>query len=140
MSWSYDGDPTGDRKDEVRFMVGDTDATEELVSDEEITFVLGQYPPDTDKPAWLASAHVADSIAAKFARRADRSIGPLSLSAKQQRDHYVELAASLRALHATNGHTTSGMGGIRPAAPRLGGGGTTYLGGTTYINRDGTPR
>jgi hypothetical protein len=128
MSWSYDGDPTGDRKDEVRFMVGDTDATEELVSDEEITFVLGQYPPDTDKPAWLASAHVADSIAAKFARRADRSIGPLSL------------AASLRALHATNGHTTSGMGGIRPAAPRLGGGGTTYLGGTTYINRDGTPR
>lgn len=134
--WSYDGDPTGDRTDEVRFMVGDTDPAEELVQNEEIDFVLTQYPPVEGRPPWLAAAHVADAIAAKFARRADRSIGTLSIQAKQQRDHYVELAASLRVQHATNGR---GRQSVILAGPRLGGGGPTYLGGNTYINRDGTP-
>lgn len=139
MAWSYDGDPTGDRKNEVRFMVGDTDPSEGLVQDEEIEFVLVQYPPATDRPAWLAAAHVADAIAAKMARRADRSVGPLSISAKQQRDHYVELAASLRVLYATNGTSSQvGMGSVRAAIPRLGGGGPVRLDGGTYLHPEGT--
>lgn len=136
--WTYDGDPMGDRKDEVRFLVGDTDTTEQLVTDEEVNFVLSQYPPVTGKPAWLASAHVADGIAARFARRADRSVGPLSISAKQQRDHYVELAASLRVLYATNGlSSVAGMGAVKAASPRLGGGGPTRLDGGTYLHPEG---
>ena len=79
MTWTYDGDPTQDRTAEVRFLVGDTDQTDPLVQDEEIEFVLTQYVPVEGSPAWLAAAHVADGIAAKFARKADRSLGSLDL-------------------------------------------------------------
>lgn len=132
MTWTYSGDPDVDRKDEVRWMVGDTTDTDPLVQDEEINFVLAQYPPANGKPAWLAAARTADSIAAKFARKANRSIGNLSIQAKQQRDHYRELASDLRALEASNGKQVGGMAGITPAAPILSGGGRTYLGPTAY--------
>lgn len=136
MTWTYDGDPNGDRKDQVRLLVGDTDTEDQLVQDEEIEFVLTQYVPVDGKPAWLAGAHTADMIAARFARKADRSVGPLSISAKQQRDHYRELAADLRMLHATNGLGNPGtLGAVKPASPILSGGGKTYLGGSTYLNR-----
>lgn len=137
MTWTYDGAPTGDRRSEVRFMVGDTNADDPLVQDEEIDFILGQVPPVDGRPAWLTSAHVADAIAAQFARKADRSIGSLQISAKQQRDHYRELAQDLRVLHATNGKgVVGGFSGIVPGKPVLSGGGKTYLGGDSYMNPD----
>lgn len=138
MVWTYDADISGDRKDEVRWLVGDTTAADPLVQDEEIEYVLTQYPPVAGRPAWLAGAHVADAIAARFARKADRSIGTLSISAKQQRDHYRELAADLRALWATNGQgNATAFAGVVVAAPVLSGGGRTYLGDTTYMNPEG---
>ena len=138
MTWTYDGDPTQDRTAEVRFLVGDTDQTDPLVQDEEIEFVLTQYVPVEGSPAWLAAAHVADGIAAKFARKADRSLGSLSISASQQRDHYRELAADLRMLWATGGRgNSSGLAGVVPAAPILGGGGPTYLGTSRYVDPEG---
>lgn len=126
MTWSYDGDPDGDRKDEVRFMVGDTTETAPLVQDEEIEYMLTLYVPVTGKPAWLAAAWVCDAIAAKFARQVQQSLGALSRSAQQQFEHYRDLAAHYRMLHNTNGAGTSG---VKIAVPVLGGGGPTYLGG-----------
>lgn len=139
MTWTYDGDPADpDRRDEVRWLVGDTDPEDELVTDEEVELALTRWPPPDDKPPWLAGAMVADSIAAKYARKADRSIGSLSISAKQQRDHYRELAADLRMLYQTNGLGQPGtLGAVTPAAPILGGGGPTYLGGSPYMNPEG---
>lgn len=130
MTWTYDGDPTGDRKDEVRLMVGDTDQTDPLVQDEEIAYYLTQFPPADTKPAWLAAAHVCDAIVGKFARKMDRSLGgALQQTASQQYDHYRQLAADLRALWATNGTSSqSTLGSVRPASPVLGGGGPSYLG------------
>lgn len=124
--WTYDGDPDGNRTDEVRFMVGDTDPADPLVQDEEIDYVLTLHVPAVGKPAWLAAAWTCDAIAGKFARRMQQSIGSLSRSAQQQYEHYRDLAAHYRMLHATNG---KGVTAAKVAYPVLGGGGPTYLGG-----------
>jgi hypothetical protein len=137
MAWNYSGDPASDRKDEVRFLVGDTDSSDPLVLDEEIEAVLVHYPPAEGKPAWLAGAHVADGLASKFARKMQRSIGSLSASAQQQYEHYREVAATLRMLYATNGKGSTASGaGVTPAIPILSGGGKTYLGDTHYMNKN----
>ena len=137
--WSYDGDPTGDRKDEVRLMVGDTNEADPLVTDEEINYILDQYPPADGKAAWMAAAAVCDTIAGQFGRKADRSVGPLSISASQQWEHYKDLANNFRVLAATNGKglVQGSMASVIPAAPVLGGGGKTYLGSSTYMNPEG---
>ena len=125
MTWSYDASVDED-KDRVRLMIGDTDSAEGLLQDEEIEYILTVHPSSGTGQPYLAAAHAADMIAAQFARRADRSIGKLSIQAKQQRDHYVELAQSLRVGHATGGLGVVD-GAVRPAVPILGGGGPTTL-------------
>ena len=130
MVWTYAGDPRNDVTDEVKWMVGDTDAADPLAQDAEVDYALAVYPKPEGKAPYLAAAMVCDGIAAKFARRAQRSVGSLSIAANQQYEHYVAEAARLRYAYATDGR---GVGGgfstVKPAAPVLGGGGTTFLGG-----------
>lgn len=92
MTWSYSGDPTEDDKDAVRFLVGDTDTNDQLVTDEEIAFFLDEFPSST----YHAAAEVAESIAAKFAREVSHSGDGLSYSAEQLQSNYAELAVRLR--------------------------------------------
>lgn len=139
MAWTY-GDPAEERKDEVRFLVGDTDTTVKMVQDEEIEMILGQYPPATGRPAWLAAAATCDAIAGKFGRKMQQGLGPLSASNQQQFEHYVQLAQQMRVLYATNGLGSGqgmGMSGVRAASPVLGGGGRTYLGPQSYTQGEG---
>lgn len=123
MTWTYSGDPGASDKDEIRFLVGDTNADAPLVQDEEIAYILTIHAGD-DSINYQAAADVAEAIAAQFARKAQRSIGPLAISAEQQYEHYVDVAKRLRGLAATGGR--SGALGL----PVLGGGGGTYLMGT----------
>lgn len=134
MGWTYDADISDDRKDEVRFLVGDTDESVPLVQDEEIEYVLTQFPPADGKPAWLAAAHVCDAIAAKFARKMQQTLGPLSASNQQQYEHYVNEAARYRMLYVTGGQGTGGVSPMKVAGPVLSGGGPTVLGGSGYSN------
>lgn len=91
MTWSYSGDPTSDPKDEVRFLIGDTDSDDQLIEDEEINYLL-------DKEGGIileAAARAAGAIAAKFAREADKDIGDYSISASQRAEAYRELEKAL---------------------------------------------
>lgn len=129
MAWTYSGSPSSSAKDEVRFLVGDTDVALPLVQDEEVQYALDNYADSgLAKVNYAAASLVAEGIAAKFARKMDRSIGPLSVSAKQQRDHYVELADSLRAKAGLPADDVSRLL-TRMGSPVLSGGGPTYLGG-----------
>ncbi len=92
MTWTYGGDPSANERDEVRWLAGDTDTNDQLVTDEEIAYALTKQPTPT-----LAAAVVCDAIAAKFAREADRRVGDVSLSASQKAKAYRERAADLRA-------------------------------------------
>jgi hypothetical protein len=70
--------------------VGDTDVDAPLILDEEIAYALGQ-----EANARAAAARVARAIAAKFARKADKSVGDLKISFDQQYKHYIALAEEL---------------------------------------------
>lgn len=90
MTWTYSGDPSSDEKDAVRFLIGDTDSDDELIQDEEINYLL-----DEEGAVKLAAARAAETIAAKFARKADRTIGDYSEKFSQKADNYFSLAKEL---------------------------------------------
>lgn len=97
MTWTYSGDPSDSDKDAVRFTVGDTDTTDQLVTDEEIAYLLVVHGA-----VGMASVGAARAIAAKYSRKADqsRSVGDLSLSQQysQQATSYHHLADHLLAI------------------------------------------
>lgn len=90
MTWSY-SPALATAKDRVRFKVGDTDTTDQLISDEEVAGVLSVQANEA-----LAAAQLAEAIAGRFSRKAAFSNGSLSMQADQQAKAYMELAARLR--------------------------------------------
>lgn len=77
--WNYSGDPTNSNRDAVRFLIGDTNAADPLVTDGEILYLLGEFGAATS-----AAAAACRAIAAKFSRQADKTVGDLSISASQR--------------------------------------------------------
>lgn len=90
MTWTYGGDPSANDRDEVRFLLGDTDTTDQLITDEEIAYAITQAATNRG-----AAALCARAVAASFARRADRTVGDLRISYSQQHKQYLELAERL---------------------------------------------
>lgn len=97
MSWSYTGNPTDSTKDYVRFRIGDTDSSDQLLGDDEIDAMVSQFG---DKR--LAAAAAAESVAAKFSRRFDTRYGKVSQQWSQLVEHYLTLAKKLRAEYTLN--------------------------------------
>jgi len=127
VPWTYSGNPKSSPKDEVRFLIGDTDDSEPLLQDEEIKYILTVTPSaGTSSYNYGAAAVAAKSIAAKFARERDKTVGSLSLRKAQRYDQYLALANDL--LDMAGGAAVVGLS-RPPGAPVLGGGGPTYLGG-----------
>ena len=106
MTWSYSGDPASSNLNAVRFLIGDTDTTNQLVSNEEITFMLVQWNQNT----YIAASNAAYSLSAKYSGKSDfsRSVGDLSLSTQygQQAERYGSLAKRL-AVQASAGNPPS---------------------------------
>ncbi len=95
MSWSYN--PThAAARDWVRFRLGDTDSTDQLLADEEIDAAIA-----TEGNRYLAAAICAEAIAGKYARDSDKRVGPLAISASQRAKTYITLAKRLRTEIAT---------------------------------------
>ena len=98
MTWTYifPGTAGATDKDVIRLRVGDTDQREPLIEDEEIQYYIDNalHPPakSINEAAW----QVALSIAAKFERLCDKTIGDLKLSASQKAEHFHKLAARLK--------------------------------------------
>lgn len=120
MTWTYGGDPSANTRDEVRFLIGDTDTTDQQVTDEEIAYLLTIYPAQTGYPNFRAAAAAASSLAAKYAKSARKSVGALSIDHGQKHQQYLALATDLEKKAAS--HTSRQMG-----VPTLGGGGDTFL-------------
>lgn len=90
MSWSYSGDPNLSRLDAVRFLVGDTDIDDQLLSDEEIIYI-----EESVSNIYIAGSRASEAIAGKFSRLADKSLGDYSISLSQKASAYLELAGRL---------------------------------------------
>ena len=95
MSFSYSGNPSNSPKDEVRFLVGDTNPNSFNLHDAEIKYMI------TTEGTVLAAA-VAGSlaIASRYAKLIDESVGNVSKSYSQRFEHYTLLSGQLRRRNA----------------------------------------
>jgi hypothetical protein len=98
MTYSYTNDPwsntnsEGSKVDSIRMLIGDTDSSRWLLSDEEIQFFID----DNVNSIYFAAASAADALAGKFSRLADKSIGRTHISYSQLAGQFATLAGKLR--------------------------------------------
>lgn len=89
MTWSYSGNPKASQSDEVRFILGDTDTTDQLVSDEEIQYGLSSVNGTVHRTVYL----MATAISSKFGRMATLSLGQVNENYVTQSKFYADLAS-----------------------------------------------
>ncbi len=75
----------------MRFLIGDTDTSDQQLSDEEIAYLLTEY-----SAARRAALEAARSLQAKYARLCDQRTGDISISYSQRRDSYAALVRDLQ--------------------------------------------
>jgi hypothetical protein len=67
VTFTYGGDPAASPLEEIRFLVGDTDSTRPLLSDEEIDYVIAKWDPLYGSTT-LNAAVCCEVIAGHYAR------------------------------------------------------------------------
>ncbi len=79
MAWTYSGNPGASSLDLIRFLIQDTDSTEQLFSNEELTYLNTTYGDP-----YSAAIAAVTSLIAKGSRIQEESktVGDLSLSVK----------------------------------------------------------
>lgn len=92
MSWSYSGDPESSPKDYVRFLIGDTESCEPLLSDQEIQTFLSLY----NNGVIMSAMRCCETIAAKFSRRVSEAVGQVRMEFQQAAKAYRDMALDLR--------------------------------------------
>lgn len=83
MGSTYTGRPDADSKDYIRFLIGDTNMSNVMVSDEEINAMIATYPN-----LYKAASMVCNAIAAKFSRESSISIGSVSKDCSKKAEAY----------------------------------------------------
>lgn len=89
-SWTYSGDPRTSLKDQTRFLLGDTEAEEPELMDEEILYALS-----ISGTAVGAAAICARALAAKYARLTSVSADGVSQALNQKTQQFRQLAQDL---------------------------------------------
>lgn len=97
MTFTYSGDPSSSDKDAIRFLLGDTDSEEELLSDEELIFLASQWTQNYS--VYWAAAVAAESVAARFAREVTVNSDSQTVSTSELQQKYLTLAERMRSLH-----------------------------------------
>jgi tRNA(Phe) wybutosine-synthesizing methylase Tyw3 len=96
MSWTYTGDPSASKQDEVRFLLGDIKHTEQSLSDEEIMYLLSVNSDD----AYMAASEAAGRMAVRYLglSATTKKVGDLWLQKQYsaEADRYYELQRVLR--------------------------------------------
>ncbi|KKK55652.1 hypothetical protein LCGC14_3072400 [marine sediment metagenome] len=103
MSFTYDGDPAASDLEAVRFEIGDTDSTDQLMQDAEI-----EYTIDEEETIFGAAARCCETLSRKFAREADRQLGTLSVALSDKSTAFKELAEIIRAKEVGSGKVYTG--------------------------------
>ena len=96
--WSYSGDPTNSTRDNIRFLVDDTNPADKLLTDAEVDYCLG-----AQATTLLAAVQAAGAVLAKFSRLVSQTISKgdekrastsYSDRAKQYREHVYDVLVS----------------------------------------------
>jgi len=90
-TWTYDSTaPGATAKDYVRLRVGDTTSADQLLQDAEILAVIS-----AETNTLKAASICAQTIAGKYARKVDKTVGKLAISMSQASARYSEMADDL---------------------------------------------
>ena len=87
----YDDQLSLDR-DKVRFLVGDTDNDNPMLSDNEVGFALSENNNDI----YMSAAYLCEALAAGFARDVNYRFSTLWLNAGDAYEHFTRRAQQLR--------------------------------------------
>lgn len=99
MTWTYNSSNlSNSSKDAVRLWTGDVSSGDQLLSNEEINYILNNVTANVI----LASAECCELIAASFARKADTQNEGLAVKASQRAQAYERRAKELRARRFAN--------------------------------------
>lgn len=101
MTFTYGGDPSNSTLEEIRFLIGDTDSTDALLSDEEITYIITQAPN-----TYFAAAMAADMVVSKYGKYVQRSVGSLSINLGDRATNYEKLSKRLRRIGIKKGNAS----------------------------------
>lgn len=96
-TYSYSAEPDSDPVDAVRFLTGDTQEDEWLLSDNEIGWIITQW--EDKNSVYFTASMAAESIAAKFAREVTTNSDSQTVSTSELQQKYLDLAARLRRQH-----------------------------------------
>lgn len=123
MTWTYNPADTTSSRTIVRFLCGDVDVDDQLVSDEEIALAISLSPSSLN----FAAAYICEMLGTKYSRLCDRTVGPLSESFSQKADRFFARARTLR-----------GGASIVPPSGGGGSGGGMYLfvGGISHATNE----
>lgn len=91
MTWSYTGNPADSNKDQARFYLQDTDVNDQLMTDEELNFLIS-----TEGSPISAALRGAEILLARFANCVDETVGGVSVKLSQKMDQYKKLRDDLR--------------------------------------------
>ena len=94
MAFSYSADPTTSIRDEVRFLVSDTDPAAPLLQDAELDYVIDKWFVLYLSAVYCASI-AAGTIARKFARTVNISSGSTSGQVGELQQRYTEMSKQL---------------------------------------------
>jgi hypothetical protein len=90
MTWTYSGNPSSSDKDAIRYLIGDTDTNNQLLSDEEIAYEL------TRSNVYGAAALSCNAIVAKLSRLVDTYLDrDIRANMSQAVKNYQALARNL---------------------------------------------
>lgn len=97
MTFTYTGNPAESDLQAIRFLLGDTDETEPLLEDEEITYLAAQWA--MSHSVYWAAAEAAEAVAARFAREVTVNSDSQTVSTSELQQKYQQLAQQLRLSH-----------------------------------------
>ena len=99
MSFSYSGNPSDNNLDACRFLIGDTDAQNPIMQDEEILYIIAQSGENTN----LLRYNLFTQAATIFARDIKRSLGPQSEDPTSRLNYFKAQAAEYKVKLAARG-------------------------------------
>jgi hypothetical protein len=94
-AWTYSGDPASSPRDELRFLVQDTDPDLALLSDGECDYLLGAWMPRYDSVTYVASVAAA-VISRKFAGIVTVAADGVTVNVSDLSKTYAAMAVTLR--------------------------------------------
>lgn len=95
MSWTYAGDPSASPMAELRFIIQDTDSSLQLLSDEELQYLIDIWMERFDSITYVGSV-AAGVIARKFTGIVSVTADGVSVSTADLASRYRDMAAALR--------------------------------------------